>query len=61
MKLTGPVTFIYINNNLRPGPILAVLIHSLLRRRTKILFVSPCRTECYFQSKTEPEPDLRLH
>ena len=58
MKLTGPVTFIYINNDLRSGPILAVLIHSLLRRRTKILFVSPCPPECYFQSKTETEPDL---
>ena len=58
MKLTGPVTFIYINNNLRSGPILAVLIHSLLRPRAKILFVSPCPPECYLQSKTEIEPDL---
>ena len=34
--------------NLRSGPILAVLIHS------------PCPLECYFQSETNIEPDLRL-
>ena len=34
--------------NPRSGPILAVLIHS------------PCLPECYFQSETKIEPDLRL-
>ena len=24
------------------------------------IFVSPCRPECYFQSETKIEPDLRL-
>ena len=41
MKLTGPVTFIYINNDLRSGPILAVLIQSLLCSRAKIRFALP--------------------
>ena len=26
----------------------------------KIIFLSPCPLECYFQSKTKIEPDLRL-
>ena len=26
----------------------------------KIIFLSPCLLECYFQSKTKIEPDLRL-
>ena len=38
--------------NLRSGPILAVLIHSLLRSR--------CPPECYLQSETTMEPGLRL-
>ena len=48
------------SGNLRWGPILAVLIHSLLRAPSKILFVSPCPPECYLQSETKIEPDLRL-
>lgn len=32
--------------NLRSGPIVAVLMHSLLRRPAKIL---PCLPECYLQ------------
>ena len=46
--------------NLRSGPILPVLIHSLKRLPLKSLFVSPCPPECYLQSETKIEPDLRL-
>ena len=49
-----------IDANLRSSPILAVLIHSLLTATANI-FVSPCPLECYFQSETKIEPDLRLY
>ena len=51
--------FFYVNEyNLRSGPILAVLIHSLQWLPLKLVFVSPCPPECYFQSETKIEPDL---
>ena len=31
-----------------------------LMATAKIIFLSPCPLECYFQSKTKIEPDLRL-
>ena len=43
--------------DLRSGPILAVLIHSLLSGRAKL---PPCPQEFNLQSKTKIEPDLRL-
>ena len=45
--------------NLRSGPILAALIHSLYR--LPLILVSPSARECYFQSETKIEPDLRLY
>ena len=43
--------------NLRSGQILAVLKHPLQELQLK---VSPCPPECYLQSETKIEPDLRL-
>ena len=50
------------NINLRSGPILVVLIHSLLWLPLKLgaLFVLPCPPEHYLQRETKIEPDLRL-
>ena len=43
--------------DLRSGPILAVLMNSLLSGRAKL---PPCPQEFDLQSKTKIEPDLRL-
>ena len=42
--------------DLRSGPILAVLMHTF----SLTAIVSPRQPECYLQSETKIEPDLRL-